>query len=116
MKKTLLLISFAIMFCANIDAQKNKNVRLTPRHTLLEEGWKLVGTTVEDGVTCEQYVKEINDEDVTVYTYRMDDGCFITIKGKKNAHYKYDYKYEECVLGDFLWRISPYDDLQYIRL
>ena len=70
---------------------------LTPRHTLVDEGWTLAKTTKENNQTCEIYVKEIDDEEDSLFTYRKGDGEFITYK-------KGIYKNE--VVGDYKWTRS----------
>lgn len=70
---------------------------LTPRHTLVDEGWTLAKTKKEDNQTCDIYVKEIDDEEDSLFTYRKGDGEFITYK-------KGLYKNE--VVGDYKWTLS----------
>lgn len=56
---------------------------LIPRFTLTEEGWTLAKTIKEEDRTCEYYVKEIDDEEDSLFTYRKGDGEFITYKKKQ---------------------------------
>ncbi len=69
---------------------------LTPRHSLIEEGWKLAKTTkTEEGWTCECYVKEINDEEDSLFTYKKGNGEFITEKKDKYGSI--------TTIGDYNW-------------
>ena len=70
---------------------------LIPRFTLTEEGWTLAKTIKEEDRTCEYYVKEIDDEEDSLFTYRKGDGEFITYK--KN-------RWGNNVIGDYKWTNS----------
>ena len=63
-------------------------VMLTPKPNLVETGWTLTETTQKDGVTCETYSKEIEDEDVYRYLYKKGDGEFIVLSEKEESPQK----------------------------
>lgn len=50
---------------------------LSPSNGLTDDGWSLSKTNVKDGITCETYVKEIDDEELFLYHYKRENGDFL---------------------------------------
>lgn len=95
-------------------------VMLTPKPNLVETGWTLTETTQKDGVTCETYTKEIEDEDVYRYLYRRGDGEFIVSDKKVSLEelfegnfWKNDFKWKTGDGSTLLWK-KDMDKLQEV--
>lgn len=74
---------------------------LTP-HSPAEEGWTLAETSkVTDKITLEHYVKEVEDDEIHMYSYKKENGDIINRKTKANRDDESSIL--NSVDGDFKW-------------
>lgn len=77
---------------------------LTP-HSPAEEGWTLTQThKISDDITREDYVKEVDDDEIHLYLYKKNDGSFCTSKEEYDILVTKDrYDFDD---GDYNWTLN----------
>ena len=56
-------------------------LKMLSPHTPAEDGWTLSLTTkIADNISREDYIKEVDDDELHLYCYKRDDGSFIVSK------------------------------------